>query len=142
MVWNLSTHKSRLLCPVEVKGGDAELVEWAATYARRLVNEAPFRLIEIFFAYNHGRDEFRVFIFHRGGLTASLPMNLSPVPPDDHGYDGLVRIIMSILTWTDARDIGLPLFTNGTQFILPSPTDHSRHVSAGLDVVLHHTSRV
>lgn len=124
MFWSLSIQKDgkfHLLLPVKVRGagGDAELVEQAASSARHLVNAAPFRLFEVPFAYNHRKDEFRVFIFHRGGLTASLRMKLSPVLPDNHGYDGLVRILMSILTWTHARDIGFPLFTNSAQFILP-----------------------
>ena len=142
--WSLAEEygrKRRLLLPIEVRGNDAQMVMQAATYARALNRAVPFREFELVLTYNHNSDQFRFLIFHRGGLTSSGPIKLryttekiDPQPPD---YTDLVRMFMSILSWTKANDAGYPVFSNGKQFILPDPLHPTLAVNLILDEVLY-----
>lgn len=130
----------RLLLPLEIKGADRELVKQAATYARGLNSAIPFRAFELVLTYNHASDQFRFLIFHRGGLTCSKPIKLcsrtkkSYNPPD---CTDLVRMFMSILSWTRADDAGCPSFSNGKQLSLPHPLEPNTTLRFTTDVVLY-----
>ena len=131
----------RFLLPVEVKPNDVDMVKQAATYARALNSAVPFRAFELVLMYNHISDQFRFLIFHRGGLTCSEPIQLRHTtqknktkPPD---CTDLVRMFMSILSWTKADDAGCPSFSNGKQFLLPDPLHPATLTRFATDAVLY-----
>ena len=137
LYWSLAqenTHKRRIILPVEIKSHTPALVAQAATYARGLNSTAPLRAFELVLGYNYSCDEFRLFIFHRGGLTSSNAISLR----GDSDRAALVRMFMSIMSWTDEGDAGYPSFTNGQQFIIPDPSNSTRSVSVTVDEVLYH----
>ena len=82
--------------------------------------------------YNRISDQFGFLIFHRGGLTSSEPIPLL----EPKRYNDLVRVFMSILSWTHPEDAGNPSFMNKDQFMLPDPTDRNRTAQFSLDDVL------
>src|ERR1700733_16260216 len=142
LYWNILQEDDtdrRLLLPGEIKGTDRDLVKQAATYARGLNSAVPFRAFELVFTYNHVSDQFRFLIFHRGGLTCSKPIKLrstekkyNPPPCTD-----LVRMFMSILSWTRADDAGCPSFSNGKQLFPPHPLPPATLTRFATDVVLY-----
>lgn len=138
--------KLRILMPVEIKRLDSELVTQAATYGRALNGAVICRAFELVLAYNYVTDQFRFLIFHRGGLTCSRGMSLYKNPSD---LEDLVRVFISIMSWTHADHAGFPLFTDGRRFELPDPTNSvsTNSVStnsflASVDEVLYHTPGV
>ena len=143
LYWNIPQEDDtnrRLLLPVEIKDVDADMMKQAATYARGLNSAVPFRTFELVLSYNYVSDRFRFLIFHRGGLTCSTPIKLSSTtkksysPPD---CTDLVRMFMSILSWTKADDAGCPSFSNGKQLLLPHPLRPTTLTRFTTDVVLY-----
>ncbi|KAJ7442227.1 hypothetical protein B0H11DRAFT_2083070, partial [Mycena galericulata] len=100
--------------PAEVKKAWPELIWQAATYARALRSATPERALRLVFGYNQQSCEFRVLIFHNGGLAASLPYDLrSP-----SGRKDALHMLWPVFLWQDAEDAGFPSFTDGDQLAL------------------------
>ena len=140
LYWNILQEDDtnrRLLLPVEIKGVDADMVKQAATYAYGLNSAVPFRAFELVLTYNHVSDQFRFLIFHRGGLTCSKPIKLRSATQKNYNCTDLVRMFMSILTWTKADDAGCPSFSNGKQLLLPRPLYPTTLTRFTTDVVLY-----
>ncbi|KAJ7229055.1 hypothetical protein GGX14DRAFT_346042 [Mycena pura] len=130
------TQDPPIAIPVEVKKSWRELVEQAASYARCLFSARPLRRYALVLAYNHKAKQFRFLIFHRGGSTASRPLDL-------HTADGrkeLVRVFLALLTCQNISDAGFPDWCNDNQFKLPVDEKGTRHVLADIDDVLHHVT--
>ncbi|KAK7016124.1 hypothetical protein R3P38DRAFT_2407721, partial [Favolaschia claudopus] len=86
--------------PVEVKKAWPELIWQAGTYARALRSATLERAFRLVFGYNQATCDFRVLIFHNGGLAVSLPCNLrSP-----SGRKDVVRMLWPVVLWQDAED--------------------------------------
>ncbi|KAK6988837.1 hypothetical protein R3P38DRAFT_3442984 [Favolaschia claudopus] len=100
--------------PVEVKKAWPELIWQAGTYARALRSATLERAFRLVFGYNQATCDFRVLIFHNGGLAVSLPCDLrSP-----SGRKDVVRMLWSVFLWQDAEDAGFPSFTDGDHLAL------------------------
>ncbi|KAJ7479312.1 hypothetical protein B0H11DRAFT_2280857 [Mycena galericulata] len=98
----------------KVKKAWPELIWQAATYARALRSATPERALRLVFGYNQQSCEFRVLIFHNGGLAASLPYDLrSP-----SGRKDALNMLWPVFLWQDAEDAGFPSFTDGDQLAL------------------------
>ncbi|KAF5346101.1 hypothetical protein D9757_014022 [Collybiopsis confluens] len=117
--------------PVEVKNGWSELVAQAATYARALFSANPLRQFALVIGYNHKEHVMRFLVFHRGGLTASKPLELD----SEQGQKDLILLLSSILTWKNLADAGFPAWCNEHQVHLPAIYPHPVHVHS----VLHYT---
>ncbi|KAK7002067.1 hypothetical protein R3P38DRAFT_2557356, partial [Favolaschia claudopus] len=100
--------------PVEVKKAWPELIWQAGTYARALRSATLERAFRLVFGYNQATCDFRVLIFHNGGLAVSLPCDLrSP-----SGRKDVVRMLWPVFLWQDAEDAGFPSFTDGDHLAL------------------------
>ena len=94
-----------LLIPVEVKDGWRDLVRQAGTYARCLFMASPLRKFALVLGYEYVSQEFRILVFHHGGLTSSQALKLDT----EDGRKGLLHIFLAILSWKTVVDAGLPL---------------------------------
>ncbi|KAJ3806496.1 hypothetical protein F5876DRAFT_49930 [Lentinula aff. lateritia] len=99
LYWNPhDKNTSPILLPVEVKDDWIELVCQAATHAR-----CPLRQYSLVLGYNHKEGTFRFLIFHRGGLSASLPLDLR----DENSHESLLHVFLSLLDCFHAGDAGM-----------------------------------
>ncbi|KAJ7883666.1 hypothetical protein B0H14DRAFT_3857259 [Mycena olivaceomarginata] len=113
--WGFSAAKNpQVRIPVEVKKAWPELIWQAGTYARALRSATPERALRLVFGYNQVTCDFRVLIFHNGGLAASLPCDLRSTS----GRKDVVRMLWPVFLWQDAEDAGFPSFTDGDQLAL------------------------
>ncbi|KAJ3882647.1 hypothetical protein F5051DRAFT_449022 [Lentinula edodes] len=82
LYWNPhDKNTSPILLPVEVKD------DW----------------IELVLGYNHKEGTFRFLIFHRGGLSASLRLDLR----DENSHESLLHVFLSLLDCFHAGDAGM-----------------------------------
>ncbi|KAJ7726197.1 hypothetical protein B0H14DRAFT_2268463, partial [Mycena olivaceomarginata] len=113
--WGFSDVKNpQVRIPVEVKKAWPELIWQAGTYARALRSATPERAFRLVFGYNQMTCDFRVLIFHNGGLAASLLCNLQSA--SDRKM--VVCMLWPVFLWQDAEDAGFPSFTDGDQIAL------------------------
>lgn len=110
----LDAKNPQIRIPVEVKKAWPELISQAEIYARALRSAALVRVFRLVFGYNQATCDFRVLIFHNGGLAASVPCNLRSAS----GRKDVVRMLWPVLLWQDAEDAGFPSFTDGDQLAL------------------------
>ncbi|KAF5361345.1 hypothetical protein D9757_012331 [Collybiopsis confluens] len=134
LFWSAPSKGKGTKIPVEVKGSWSELIAQAATYARALFSANPLRQFALVIGYNHKEHAMRFLVFHRGGLTASKPLELN----SEQGQKDLILLLSSILTWKGLADAGLPSWCNETQVHLPAiyPTPVNIHSE------LHHSACV
>ncbi|RPD53233.1 hypothetical protein L226DRAFT_563965 [Lentinus tigrinus ALCF2SS1-7] len=124
---------------VEVKNNWKVLVKQAATYARAQISAIPLRAFSLVIGVNHSTNELRFLLYHRGGLTASRPIRIDTA----HGVLQVQKVLFSIILWQTPQDAGLPSFTNGDNFLLPSSASHpDQVVQAVADQVLFHSLSV
>ncbi|KAJ7751526.1 hypothetical protein DFH07DRAFT_1032410 [Mycena maculata] len=103
--WGFSAAKNpQVRIPVEVKKAWPELIWQAGTYACALRSATPERALRLVFGYNQVTCDFRVLIFHNGGLAASLPCDLRSAS----GRKDVVRMLWPVFLWQDAEDAGFP----------------------------------
>ncbi|KAJ3810046.1 hypothetical protein F5876DRAFT_42624 [Lentinula aff. lateritia] len=135
LYWNPPVkNTSPILLPVEVKDNWIELVCQAATYARCLFSTSPLRQYSLVLGYNHKEGTFRFLIFHRGGLSASLPLDLH----DEDSHKSLLHVFLSLLSCSHARDAGIAAWCNERQFKLPvDNSDKPDYIVANVDEILH-----
>ncbi|RPD56209.1 hypothetical protein L226DRAFT_615734 [Lentinus tigrinus ALCF2SS1-7] len=121
---------------VEISNNWKELVMQAATYARAQNSAVPLRAFSLVIGVNHSKNELRFLLYHRGGLTASLPIRIDTA----HGVLQVQNVLFSILLWQTPQDAGLPSFTNGHGFLLPSSASRPENfVHTIADQVLFHS---
>ncbi len=102
------------------KGSWKRMVLQLATYGRGQYTASPLRVFTIVFGIDHSARTMRVLIFHHGGLTASHEINLGPRENLVQQRRDLLKIFLSILLWQGPGDAGLPEYTNGESWIVPS----------------------
>lgn len=119
LYWSPPSGGTQMKIPVEVKDSWLDLVLQAGTYARCLFSAAPLRQYALVLAYNQKERAFCFLVFHRGGLTASKRLKLD----DASDQEDLVRLFLSIFTWKDRGDAGLPRWCNEHQAYLPGRQD-------------------
>ncbi|KAJ7856506.1 hypothetical protein B0H14DRAFT_3864980 [Mycena olivaceomarginata] len=125
--WGFSAAKNpQVRIPVEVKKAWPELIWQAGTYARALRSATPERALRLVFGYNQVTCDFRVLIFHNGGLAASLPCDLRSTS----GRKDVVRMLWPVFLWQDAEDAGFPSFTDGDQLALCGERKYGLHRSS------------
>ncbi|KAJ3515946.1 hypothetical protein NLJ89_g1437 [Agrocybe chaxingu] len=101
--------------PVEVKLDERDMVAQAATYARCLFSASPSRIFSLVLCFNQRKKALRFVIFHRGGLTASLPLDLDT----QEGREGALELFLSIACWTSATDAGFNPSCNDLEYMIP-----------------------
>ncbi|CAA7263360.1 unnamed protein product [Cyclocybe aegerita] len=101
--------------PVEVKLDEKDMVAQAASYARCLFSASPSRLFSLVLCFNQKNKSLRFVIFHRGGLTASLPLYLDT----QGGREGALELFLSITCWTSATDAGFNPSCNDLEYMIP-----------------------
>ncbi|KAF5346099.1 hypothetical protein D9757_014020 [Collybiopsis confluens] len=134
LFWSAPSKGKGTKIPVEVKGSWSELIAQAATYARALFSANPLRQFALVIGYNHKEHAMRFLVFHRGGLTASKPLELN----SEQGQKDLILLLSSILTWKSLADAGFPSWCNETQVYLPTIYPHPVNIHNDL----HHSSCV
>ena len=111
-----SSSDHQLLIPVELKNNWPDLVCQAGMDAYCLFNVSPLRQFALALGYNHIQQEFRFLIFHRGGLTSSLPLN----PNSKTDRLDILRIFLAILSWKTPAHAGFPTWCNDSEMELPA----------------------
>src|SRR5271156_221298 len=106
----------QLLIPVEVKSGWPNLVRQAGTYARCLFDANPLRQFAMVLAYNHIEKGLRFLVFHHGGLSSSVWLNVNT----QEGQQDILRIFLAILSWKTPAHAGLPMWCNDSEMFLPN----------------------
>lgn len=86
----------------EVKADAQELVSQSATYARAMMDARKSRFLAIVLSFNQKTYEVRVLFFHRGGLLASPPLNVTL----QRGQQAIARILCGIFMLEKALDAG------------------------------------
>ncbi|KAJ7727931.1 hypothetical protein B0H16DRAFT_1470743 [Mycena metata] len=104
--------------PVEVNDDWPELIFQAATYARCLFSANPSRTFALVIGYNE-TGGLRFLIFHRGGLTSHVPLLLNT----PEGRANALRLVMTLLLWSNPRDAGFVSTSNELEFWIPRPSD-------------------
>ncbi|KAF9040340.1 hypothetical protein BDP27DRAFT_1347462 [Rhodocollybia butyracea] len=137
LYWSPPAGGTQMKIPVEVKSSWPDLVLQAGTYARSLFSAAPLRQYALVLGYNQKDRDFRFLVFHRGGLTASNPLKLK----DANDQEDFVRLFMSIFTWKDRGDAGLPGWCNENQAYLPGRGD-VEHFLVNIERLLHRSTCV
>ncbi|KIK53212.1 hypothetical protein GYMLUDRAFT_207582 [Collybiopsis luxurians FD-317 M1] len=125
--------ESEMVIPVEVKEVWSTLVLQAGTYARCMFSASPLRQFVLVIGYDHQKRLLRFLVYHRAGLTASQPLELTSVEGQKH----FVLVLFSILTWQTRANAGFPAWCNEAQLYLPRS-------DAAVDIVriLHNSSCV
>ncbi|KAL0060319.1 hypothetical protein AAF712_012885 [Marasmius tenuissimus] len=122
----------------EAKGGIADLLAQAATYARAQFSARPLRSYAVVVAFETKKREFRLLVFHHGGVTSSPPLDVNDL--DDRM--GLTRLFLAIGLWQNPADAGLP-FTNERVFHLPSSDlPGAPYLTATCSEILHYSLSV
>ncbi|KAJ3778283.1 hypothetical protein FB446DRAFT_714346 [Lentinula raphanica] len=119
--------------PVEVKAAWGELLTQAGTYGRCLFSANPLRKFALVIGYNHKEHALRFLVFHRGGCTASVPLDLDK----RDGQEDFIRLLFSVLTWRTRADAGFAEWCNDARVRLPHSTSDA--VEVDVDCVLHYT---
>ncbi|KZV74258.1 hypothetical protein PENSPDRAFT_648102 [Peniophora sp. CONT] len=105
--------------PLELENGWLSLVAQAAIYARDMFSALPLRTFCIVIGLDHVENELRFMISHRGGLTATVPIDITK----PEGANNVCYIFTAILLWKSPSDAGLPAFTNGKTLKLTEDCD-------------------
>ncbi|KAJ7672855.1 hypothetical protein B0H17DRAFT_174693 [Mycena rosella] len=115
---------SQIQIPVEVKDNWPDMVAQAATYARCLFCASPSRTFALVLAYHHTDRELRFLIFHRGGLTSHPAIKVT------HASEraGALRLLMTILLWTEPQDAGFISTSNDFEYLLPRSLDMKQYI--------------
>ncbi|KAJ7903425.1 hypothetical protein B0H14DRAFT_2491657 [Mycena olivaceomarginata] len=120
--------------PGEVKDDWLDMVSQAATYGRCLFSADPSRTFALVLAYNHITHEFRFLIFHRGGLTSHESLRLDTPA----GRALALRLIMTILLWSEPHHAGFLSTSNNFEFMIPQDSQNGEaHIWATVTQVLH-----
>ena len=127
-----SPSTKQVLLPVEVKKDWAPMIHQAATYARCLFSISPSRQFAVVLGFRHTTNQLRFLVFHRGGLTGSLPFSV-----EAEGLKDILRVFLSILAWESAEDAGFLGFYNGSKMSLLRHRDDKTGVVARVKEVLH-----
>ena len=127
------SNEQELLIPVEVKPGWKSLVRHAGNYARCLFMARPLRKFALVLGYEYASQEFRILVFHHGGLTSSQALKLKT----KNGLEQLLHIFLAILSWKTVVDAGLSLWCNDSNMILPGEKDSPQAVQ--VEKILHHS---
>ncbi|KAJ7725092.1 hypothetical protein B0H16DRAFT_1595240 [Mycena metata] len=132
--------KMRAEIPVEVKDNWPELISQAATYARCLFSANPSRTFALVIGYNQTgkRGGFRFLLFHRGGLTSHVPLLLNT----REGRADALRLMMTLLLWSNPRDAGFVSTSNELDFWIPRPSNPQKCIKATAKQILHNTNCV
>ncbi|KAJ3778288.1 hypothetical protein FB446DRAFT_768539 [Lentinula raphanica] len=128
----------QMAIPVEVNEDWQELVLQAGTNACYLFSASPLRQFALVIGYNRKDHNLRFLVFHRGGCTASVPLDLDEVP----GQEGFIRLLFSIFTWRTRADAGFAAWCNNAQVCLPLLQNEARNMApfiVDIDRVLHQT---
>ncbi|KAF8206325.1 hypothetical protein K438DRAFT_1817003 [Mycena galopus ATCC 62051] len=127
-----SDERTRMLLPAEVKKDWLDMVAQAAIYARCLFSANPSRTFVL--AYKHDRHELRFLIFHRGGLTTNTAVKLN----EDSGRKEALRLIMTILLWSEPHHAGFLSTSNDFECLIPQSSDNGKKsINTTVKKVLH-----
>ena len=67
-------------------------------------------------AYNHIEKGLRFLVFHHGGLSSSVWLNVNT----QEGQQDILRIFLAILSWKTPAHAGLPMWCNDSEMFLPN----------------------
>ena len=92
----------RVLIPVEVNVNWSSMVTRATAYTRHLSSASPSRRFLVVLGFQHAETQLRFLVFHRTGLTGSMPCSVR----DPQDQKDILRISLSILEWSSPNDAG------------------------------------
>lgn len=133
-----TTKKDNLELPVGIESSPQALTEQCATYARDLLLAAPSRVFALVLAFDQNRGELSFFLFHRGGLTRSKPLDIRV--EDNHRE--ILRLFLSILLWKTPKDAGFVASCNEREYALPFNDTDAERIVATVDSVRGRATRV
>ncbi|KAJ6543881.1 hypothetical protein B0H19DRAFT_289404 [Mycena capillaripes] len=122
--------------PVEVKSDWNKMIAQAGTYARSLFSAIPSRTFALVLAVNHKEKNLRLLIFHRSGLTVNSPFQLD----NQYGQTAALRLIMTLLLWSEPYHAGFPSTSNNLHHLIP--IDDTQFIRATVTKVIHRSTCV
>ena len=134
------TLTKQLLLPVGVKADRAPMIAQTVTYARRKFAASSSRQAEfaVVLGFQYVEGELRFLVFHRSGLTGSLPCSAK----NESGQKDIIRVFLSILDWRSAEHAGFLGFYNDVEMSLLRYDGDETGVVARVKEVLHDNFRV
>ncbi|KAJ7818263.1 hypothetical protein B0H14DRAFT_2373395 [Mycena olivaceomarginata] len=131
-----SEERNRMHIPIEVKKEWPEMVQQAATYGRCLFSANPSRKFSLVPAYNHITHEFRFLVLHRSGVTSHAALDLATAA----GRTQALRLVMTILLWSDPHDAGFISMSNNFEYLVPQDSQSGLNsIRASVAEVLHNS---
>ena len=122
----------RLTLPVEAEGSWQETTSRACGDARCLFNLNKIRSSVLVLAFNQDERALRFLIFHRGGLTASEPCDITT----PGGLREVARLFLVLTSWSTPEDAGLVPSCTDAMCALPADGSGKDYVLAALDGVV------
>lgn len=102
--------------PGEIKNSWPEMVQQAGTYAGAQFAAFPSKSFSLVFTYNYTSGDARVIIYHHSGLSSSESLQLNT----DDGQRDLLKIVVTLLTWTSSIHDGFEPSRYAEPWILPN----------------------
>ena len=99
---------------VVVEESWSSLVADGIKYAKCQFMAHPSRTFVLMLGFNYSEDTMRFLLFHRSGLTATEDINLR----EHDGCKDFLRVMMTILLWSEQHDAGFPECSNDVEFFL------------------------
>ncbi|KAF9788656.1 hypothetical protein BJ322DRAFT_652705 [Thelephora terrestris] len=109
-----------------------KMVAHAATYARSLFGANPMRVFALILGFNRDNNQLRFLVFHRGGLAASHPYDLT----QEDGLKEVARLLLTLASWRTAADAGFITCGDDTTHLLPVDKEGEQHVRATVKEII------
>jgi len=129
---------NELLLSVETGGSWKEMVCKALDSVRRLFSKNQTQSFVLVLAFNQDEQALRPLIFHRGGLTASEPYNITT----SEGLKETARLFLALALWSTPGDAGFVPICTDTTYMLPADQLGKDYALAALDDVLSRSFRI
>ena len=91
-----------------------DMIDEGIKYAKCQFMAHPSRTFVLMLAIHVWKGTMRFLLFHRSGLTATEEINLM----EHDGCKDLLRVMMTILLWSEQHDAGFPECSNDVEFFL------------------------
>jgi hypothetical protein len=121
-----------IVLPVEVKEDWRDMVSQAAAYVRSSLFASPMRIFALALAFKHDSNQLRLLVFHRGGLAASLPYDITKA----NEMKEVARLFLTLTSWSAPAEAGIIPCCNETTYLLPADEEGNSRFSATVESML------
>jgi hypothetical protein len=90
------------------------------------------RIFALVLGFNHNNNQLRFLVFHRGGLAASDPYDITK----PGNLRGVARLFLTLLSWRTAAEAGFLTCCSDTAYLLPADGVGKDYVRAKVEKIL------